>query len=187
MKKIIFVGGIHGVGKTYFCNELSTHYNLNHYSASTLIANERKMKFSQNKYIENIDGNQDLLLRAINTQVTDTQPFLLDGHFCLLNENKIVTQVPKDIFQSLSPVGIILLRDTIENILLRLKNRDSNEYDASLFQSFQDTELAYAQAISYELNIPIFIHDINVFNQKLYEFIDEVLNNLNNKGGVIHG
>lgn len=34
---IIFIAGIHGVGKSTLCKKLSSRYNIEHYSASELI------------------------------------------------------------------------------------------------------------------------------------------------------
>ncbi|GED17196.1 ATP-binding protein [Aneurinibacillus migulanus] len=175
MKKIIFVGGIHGVGKTSFCNELSSSHNLLHYSASKLIAQEKKEQFSKNKYIDNIDKNQDLLIEAINNYTPDNKWFLLDGHFCLLNKEGIITKVPEETFHIMRPQGIIVLKDCIENIVLKLRKRDGTDYDINLLQSFQKAELDYSRLISHELNIPLLIYNITDPKDALYSFINTVL------------
>lgn len=44
---MIFVSGIHGVGKTYFCNLVKKKLGIKNYSASQLIAERRKKLFWQ--------------------------------------------------------------------------------------------------------------------------------------------
>lgn len=43
---MIFVGGIHGVGKSFFCDAVKNKLGLNSYSASQLIA-DKKIRYSQ--------------------------------------------------------------------------------------------------------------------------------------------
>lgn len=44
---MIFVSGIHGAGKTYFCNIIKEKLGIKNYSASQLIAERRKKIFQQ--------------------------------------------------------------------------------------------------------------------------------------------
>ena len=55
MNNMIFVGGIHGVGKTSFCKKISKAYSLEFYSASALISEIKKEQFSKNKMVEHIN------------------------------------------------------------------------------------------------------------------------------------
>lgn len=93
---MIFVSGIHGVGKTYFCNMVKDKLGINNYSASQLIAGRREKGFSADKFVSDIDDNQVLLLNAINELRQTGEEFILDGHFCLLNEEGVITRIPME-------------------------------------------------------------------------------------------
>ena len=82
---MIFVSGIHGVGKTYFCNMIKEKLGIRNFSASQLIAEKRKRNFSVDKCVSDIDDNQLFLLDAINELRQAGEEFILDGHFCLFN------------------------------------------------------------------------------------------------------
>ena len=46
---MIFVSGIHGVGKTFFCNQVKEQPGIDTYSASKLIAEKRSRNFSADR------------------------------------------------------------------------------------------------------------------------------------------
>lgn len=176
MNKMIFVGGIHGVGKTYLCNQISNEYTLPHFSASKLISELKNEEFKNNKLIEGIDKNQDYLVTAVNNLCIENEWFLLDGHFCLLNKEGIITKVPPATFKHIRPKAVILLIDSIEKISERLALRDSKNYSADLLDTFQKTEVDYAREIANENNIPILVcqstDDLNNINQFIKTFIN---------------
>src|SRR5262249_1164106 len=101
-RNVIFVGGIHGVGKTTYCEKLSSDLNLKHYSASDLIK-EVKRTNSVHKNVKNIPQNQDILLDAIDKCFYENKWYILDGHFCLLNEQGSISPIPFATFQSIGP------------------------------------------------------------------------------------
>jgi len=73
-KKIIFVAGIHGVGKTYLCQSLKESIGIDHFSASQLISEFKREKFSStDKSVKNINNNQELLLKAIEKYIQPTR------------------------------------------------------------------------------------------------------------------
>lgn len=53
--------------------------------------------FSADKFVSDIDDNKVLLLDAINDLRQADKEFILDGHFCLLNENGVITRIPMEI------------------------------------------------------------------------------------------
>jgi adenylate kinase len=64
-RRIIFIGGVHGVGKTTLCKKIESRFNIEHFSASNLIAKEKAEEHLRNKQVENITENQDFLVTAI--------------------------------------------------------------------------------------------------------------------------
>ena len=153
--KAIFIGGIHGVGKTTLCKKLKKKLDICHHSASSLIKtlkNDDEDNF--NKQVKNIDGNQKLLITAISKYVDRSTRYLLDGHFCLLDTNNIINKVPIVTFKDISPIGIVLLHDSIENIQNKIKGRDGKRYKSNLLLQFQDSEIMYSKEVADELKIP---------------------------------
>ncbi len=55
---MIFVRGVHGVGKSYFCNLVKDSVGIKTYLGSALIATKKRSGFAKNKLIPDIDENQ---------------------------------------------------------------------------------------------------------------------------------
>jgi adenylate kinase len=174
-RQIIFVGGIHGVGKTTLCKKIESRYNIEHFSASNLIAKEKTEEHIGNKQVENIDENQDFLVTAINKYFKSKNWYLLDGHFCLLNKDNEITQIPYSTYQGICPSAILLLVDEPENIYTRLILRDSIKYDLALLRSFQEQEIYYAEYIKDKLNIPYIMYNASESEDKIHSFIEKLL------------
>lgn len=171
-KKIIFVGGIHGVGKTTLCKQLASSLCIDHYSASQLISMLKKhTSENDNKKVKNISGNQSLLISAINQYLDKDTATILDGHFCLLNTNSEISRIPKETFNDISPIAIITLHDEIANIEKKIKNRDGTDYDAKLLSSFQEEEIMYSTDIANILDIPHLIFNVSGNSNELSTFI----------------
>lgn len=154
LKNMIFVGGIHGVGKTTFCNMIFDKYHLVSYSASRLISDAKKQEFGRSKRISDVDTNQDLLVDALEDIRFGDQWFLLDGHFCLIDKAGRIIRVPENTFQQLAPKAIIVLTNAIESIQSRLLGRDNLDYAEEFLKEFQDEELLYAEEVSKMLRVP---------------------------------
>ncbi len=52
--------------------------------------------FLVDKFVSGIDDNQAILLDAINKLQQADEEFILDGHFCLLNEDGVITRIPME-------------------------------------------------------------------------------------------
>lgn len=168
---MIFVSGIHGVGKTYFCNIIKERLNLQSYTASHLIAARRKEGFSENKFVSNIDDNQNLLVAAIKELRKAEKEFILDGHFCLLNESGEITRIPLETYMLLKPNAIILLTEKPEIIAARRLQRDNVFQDVSEITVFQEEEERYAKEIAEQLNISLVVsHGMDDFD-KIVDYV----------------
>ncbi len=152
---MIFVSGIHGVGKTYFCNITKEKLGIKNYSASQLIAERRKKVFSADKHVSDIDDNQLLLLDAVNELRQSDEEFILDGHFCLLNEEGVITRISMETYTLLKPDTMILLLENPKIIAERRFQRDGIRQDECTITDFQEAEKAYATEIAGQLNIPL--------------------------------
>ncbi|AGA68342.1 hypothetical protein Desdi_0817 [Desulfitobacterium dichloroeliminans LMG P-21439] len=176
MKRIIFVGGIHGVGKTYFCNNLLDNYRLKSYSASELISRVKEQILGSEKSVQDIMQNQDILINAVK-DLDDTDSYIiLDGHFCLLNKDSNVERVPDKVFNELPLVAIIVLNDDVDNIIGRLRERDNVIYPKALLRRFQEEELKYSLKVSEQLKIPYLSFGNSEDSTKVYKFLDSIIN-----------
>ena len=173
--KIIFIGGVHGIGKTTLCKSVCSKFNVIHYSASELITKYSHIEFPSNRRIENINRSQDALIRAINKDLDNNKNYLLDGHFCLLDQDGEITKIPLSTFTAISPMAIILLYDNPSNIYFRLQDRDREIYDMDLLLSFQEQELHYSQSVATKLNIPYLKASPFTDREMIYEFIGDLL------------
>lgn len=80
---MIILGGVHGVGKSYFCSLLKQNVHMTTYSASKLIAKQKQITLPKDKYTKDINENQQHLITAIRTLERRTSKYLLDAHFWL--------------------------------------------------------------------------------------------------------
>ena len=154
---MIFVSGIHGVGKTYFCNQVKELLGINTYSSSKLIEEKRNKSFSANKTVSDIDENQLLLLRAIEELREKGDEFILDGHFCLLDKDGLISRIPMETYISLKPDRIILLTEQTNVIVTRRLHRDGVAVKEEDIDSFQREEMIYAEEVSRKLGIQLLI------------------------------
>ncbi len=159
-KNIIFVGGIHGVGKTYFCRNLSQNINRQHFSCSELISKFKDINL-QNKLTKDIDENQNILKLALDTYLLPTNDYILDGHFCLINDQGDISRIPESTFINLNISNILVLENDCNIIIDNLKKRDNKIYKESLIQKFQQEEILYAKYVANLLDVNIEIIKLN--------------------------
>lgn len=152
---MIFISGVHGVGKSYFCNLVRKSIGIECYSASSLIEERKKQGFPPDKRVSDIDENQQYLLDAVDDLRTGVGEFLLDGHFCLLNTEGVITRISIDSFTTLKPEAIILLTEDPDIIAKRRQKRDNIEHKASEIKAFQDEEIKYAREVAEILCVPL--------------------------------
>jgi len=154
-RKIIFVGGIHAVGKGTVCKELTEKFNFEHLSASQVLKWD-EISDSKNKKVQNFTTTQDRLLTNLNRIVKPNKKYLLDGHFTLLNLNGEPEKIDESTFVGIQPESIILLICEPKIIFERLKQRDDSIYELSVLEKMQQMEIEYAKYISKKLEIHLF-------------------------------
>lgn len=170
---MIFISGIHGVGKTFFCNMIKKELNIQSYSASQLIATRRNKVFSADKLVQDMDDNQPWLIAAVDELRKTGEEFILDGHFCLLNAGGEITRISAETYISLKPDMIVLLMEQPEIIAKRRFQRDGVHQDVSYIKAFQEAEKKYAEEISEQLGIPLIISHGTVELKRIVEIIRE--------------
>lgn len=168
---MIFISGVHGVGKSYFCNIVKDRTGIESYSASKLITERKKQGFPASKLIPDIDENQQYLLDAVAELRSSGKEFIIDGHFCLLNGEGIITRIGLDIFTTLNPDAIILLTEEPDIIASRRKGRDGIDHPVKEIKAFQDEESLYAEEVSKLLGVPLKISKGSTDTEATIDFI----------------
>lgn len=153
--RIVFIGGVHGVGKTLFAEKASQIVGVSRFSASSLISEQRKAPAAINKRVRNVGDNQTELIAAIEAQPIRAMQILLDGHFCVLDSSDAIRTVPIETFQQLAPVAVVVLLDEVERIQKRLQERDHREFSVRLLADLQNAEREHAEVVCKKLRIPI--------------------------------
>ena len=153
MDNIIFIGGIHGVGKGTICKEIASKTDLVHITASQILKWD-EISSSDNKLVNNISSTQERLINGLKNLINNDKQYLLDGHFCLLNANGIPCKIDEDTFDSINPKIISIVIDDIEKIVDRLEKRDNKKYDIKILDELQQMEIEYAKYLSKKYSIP---------------------------------
>lgn len=114
--RIVFIEGIHEVGKSTICRHHCSELKLEYLSASELLIWKDINEDSINKKVEDIPDTQNcLILRQINT-VQKVKYYLLDWRYCLHNNNNEVVSVPREIFEKINPFSLsLILGDIAKN------------------------------------------------------------------------
>lgn len=153
VKNIIFIGGIHGVGKGTICKEIALKTGLIHHTASHILK-WVEISDSKNKLVKNINSTQDRLIRGLEKILKKDTQYILDGHFCLLNSDGIPCRIDEDTFDQINPKVIAIVIDDVGKIAQRLKDRDGKIYDIKVLNQLQKMELEYAKYLSDKYSIP---------------------------------
>ncbi len=158
--KLVFVGGIHGVGKTTFCQHVANKCGLTHLTASELIKERLPSAISKGrKSVKNLDENQKALVEAITACRANNDAIILDGHFTLLVGSNI-EPVPLTVFSKINPKLIVVLTAKPKTIYERLYARDGARIPLHSIQQHQEEELRHASVVANDLGIPILTVDV---------------------------
>ena len=82
---MILVCGIHGSGKTQYCNNLKLKYGINVYTASQLIDERIPLNQNKTKKIDQINRRQEVLLEKVKSLLSCEKNLILNAHLCLVN------------------------------------------------------------------------------------------------------
>lgn len=149
MPKIIFVSGVHGVGKSTLCGNLSEKFGWAHYSCSDLIK-ENSDYVESSKLVSTADRNQQALLMGLSKLTQEV--VLLDGHFCLLDKDEQVIELPFEVFDAISPSAILLATCDEEMIHQRLELRGGHVLALGKIVELQQHEVERSKSYCYDIN-----------------------------------
>lgn len=163
MQALVFVGGIHGAGKSSICRALAALLPASHVTAGGLIrenAGDASVTVGAgNKAVPNVDANQALLLRglALYRARVDDRLILVDGHFSLLDANGEVVAIPLAVYQSLAPVAVLLVEADDEIVRKRRVERDGDAPALETISLLSARERENADTTSRALGIRVII------------------------------
>lgn len=147
--KIVFVGGVHGVDKSTFANAIKNKCaNIECLSCSKIIK-------GNNPAHKKVDDSQNILLANLPYFIDQDKDYILDGHFCLLTEQGVIERVPIDVFESMSPSMIVVLKEEPNIICQRLNEREAHNYSLEFITEFQKEEIKYASEVADTLDVPL--------------------------------
>lgn len=160
---LIFIGGIHGVGKTFFCEQLinkvpnNVSQNIVFTSASHIINTEKNDYKDQSKLVSDVDLNQKLLIQGVKKLKEKGGVIILDGHFCLLTTEKEIVQLNPDVFESLAIDELILLVPSDVSVIRERYSTRGDNYLSNWdgLDNFVLSESEQAQKIADSLSIPL--------------------------------
>ena len=152
---VLFVGGIHGVGKSRLSATLAAQLQFPHVTAGSLIQSGADSEHSAGKAVDDLEANQSRLLTALERRRHAAPGLLLDGHFCLLGPDAAIQPIPLTVFESIAPYALLLLTDDPIQIQTRLQQRDGHHYTLAFLERFQQQETAHAERVSADLHIPL--------------------------------
>lgn len=166
---MIFLGGVHGVGKTSMCSGVLERFGLQVISASDIIRAERAQPSSDSRTaVLNVGGNQELLVRGVQRIVVDIpERYLLDGHFALRTLAGNIEEIDADVFQAIGVSGLICLIDDPAAIAQRLSARDGEVHDVIAISQLQAAELSAAEAVSRTLGLRLNV--VQAFGSRAFE------------------
>lgn len=155
--KVIFVSGVHGVGKTSMCESYQTNEMFTCQSAGNLIRTARaKSTPDRTKDVRNIDDNQQLLIKAVSNIKNSGKLLLLDGHFAIWDSEHLPTAIDTKVFIDLGIDSIITIHDEPHLIAERINSRDqSSSITPSEIDALQKIEIEQANQVANTLGIPL--------------------------------
>lgn len=167
---MIFLGGVHGVGKTSMCDGISEQFNLKVASASAIIRAENEYPSPDSRTaVSNVGGNQELLIRGVRRLLSDDPAnYLIDGHFALRTLAGKIEAIDAGVFHSIGVSGLVCLVDDPHAIAQRLAARDGEDHDVNKVAQLQTAELASAESVSRDLGLGLTV--VQAFDR--YAFIE---------------
>lgn len=157
---MIFVGGVHGVGKSTICKKIFEPAGYKCVTASSLIATYKNIN-DRSKRVDQIADNQTIMLKQLSITQKAAPRLALDGHFTLINSNDQIEPIDIDVFRKIGAHRLILIKGEPIEIASRLKDRDGKTWNITFIEKFQRHEEEHACRVADELKVPLEIYDNN--------------------------
>lgn len=153
---VIFLSGVHGVGKGFLGAPAARALGMDHLTASQLIREEKgRVTWETDKRVSEVDDNQSALIRAVARRRASGRDILLDGHFVLRGPSGNLVPLAKEVFADLQLSGVILLTKDTQAIVDRLISRDGMAVSSEFIAELAAEELAHANYVCNMLRLPL--------------------------------
>lgn len=155
---VIFLAGVHGVGKGYLGTPVAKALGVSHFTASQLIREEKgQATWGTDKKVADLNNNQSALIRAVAQKRITNRDILLDGHFVLRNSAGTLTPLEQSVFAQLKLSGVILLIEDTNIVVDRLALRDGITPNLEEISELADAESEHAHVVCQELGLPLLV------------------------------
>ena len=162
-KGCIFIGGVHGSGKTQLCKKIQERINCVYLSASQLLKWGKK-----EKTVDNVQENQRILKELLKKEMQNDSLYLIDGHFAIWNNEYKCEKIPLDFFENLNIKCIILTVENCNVITERLLARNGIHVPSKNIESISNIEEEHSKFIAQKKGA--FFFQVNVSNIKQIDF-----------------
>jgi adenylate kinase len=153
---LIFLAGIHGVGKSYLGTPVAKNLGMDYFTASQLIREEKgRATWGVDKHVAEIDDNQLALIRAVARKRSEAQSILLDGHFVLRGQLGELIRLEKNVFAELKFSAVILLTENPQTVARRIEERDGVTTDHASITNLANEEYSHAHDVCGTLGVPL--------------------------------
>lgn len=152
MNRLVFISGVHGVGKSTLCNKLNEYVDIPSYSCSDIIKSNSEY-VETSKVVDKAEANQIALINGLSALRNSS--ILLDGHFCLVGKDSQIIELDFSVFEQIAPALIINVIAEPREIHRRLVSRDGDAMALSLIESLQKQETSNAHAFGKSCGIPV--------------------------------
>jgi adenylate kinase len=154
---VIFLAGIHGVGKGYVGEPVAKRLGIHYAKASDLIRAEKgRATWTTEKHVAEIEDNQEALARSVLRLVESEFTILLDGHFVLRDTAGNPQKLPVSLFSKLPVAAAVLLHTDARTVATRLHERDGVMREEADIRNLAGAEAEHAASVCNELGIPLF-------------------------------
>ncbi len=152
----LFVGGVHAAGKTFLLKPACDQLGLRYATASQLIRQRRGHEnWSPSRLVTDVEGNQRLLVAAIDELAQAGERVVLDGHFVLRRDVEVHQEIGVETFAQLRLRAALLFETPSQVIAARLAERGDQSWTISEIERFAGREASHARAICRELRMPL--------------------------------
>lgn len=153
---VIFLAGVHGVGKSYLGVRVAEALGIPHYTASQLIREQKsEATWGADKKVAGIADNQLALIRGLAKKRMNDRDCLLDGHFVLRNSEGALVSLEESVFKNLELSGVILLTEDAHIIATRLASRDGIAANLNEITELASSESTHAHSVCQALGVPL--------------------------------
>ena len=151
---MVFVGGIHGVGKSTICSDIFDALGYECVTASSLISAYGQTT-DHNKRVDDVEENQAILLEALGKAKAKNGRLLLDGHYTLINGQGDIKPIDVEVFRAMRPNHLIFIKGKPDEIAERLQARDKKLWTKSFLAKFQEAEETHARYVAKTIGVPL--------------------------------